>query len=440
MKNFLFVLLILSGSIAFGQFKIPDAVSYQNGRTLCEVTNKEIIQRQNGFFVPVPVDYNQPEKGQTEIYVHFYGQPFSAKKETLIYFNGGPGQPSHWGLFKTEPKFNQLLMDQRGIGCSRPKSFEQFMDPGFYSSEWTARDAEEVRKFFKIQKLTVYGISYGTVPATLYGHLFPSSTRAVILEGIVYSGEKRLWEAPHRRKVLQKMLNSLPTEIHEQLRRLTAEPGIPPVWFSDLARMQLMRNGGLENLKQDLLSLTEEDSYQHLLKQTRQSYEPLGIELHPLFTTNDIPYSMLSCLEMEMWDPQLVLADALVDGKTLVAFQDTEFPQRCQSLNVKTPRTYYSNHYPLNVPVTYFQGSEDSATTAPEAFAHYKQIPQGFKQLLILKKGGHNPNLELMGLGEEIQAEIFDYAFQGKAVPKALLEKFNQSSEYPWVMTSNADR
>lgn len=435
MKPMPIILLLsfLASQGLYAQLQIPDASSYESGHKLCQVTNKEILQREVGTYIPVPVDYKDPSKGLTDIYAHFYGT-YNPQWPTLIYFNGGPGQPSHWGLFHAAVQFNMLLMDQRGIGCSRPTKLEQYLDPSFYSSENVARDAEQVRKFLKIDKLTVYGISYGTVPATIFAHLFPDSTRALILEGTVFSGDKRLWEAPHRRKILQKMIDTLPVEIRNRMDAVTREPGIPVTWFSDMARNDLMSNGGLEKLKRALLTLSDEASYQHLLQQLRQSYAPITYVPHPLFIMNDIPYAMISCQEMEMGHSEIVLADALQEGARLVPVIDLEAQRRCQALPAHETRTYQALQYPFKVPVTYFQGGDDSATAAPEAIYHYKQVPRGFKQLLIMKKGGHNPNLELMDMQPE-QVEIFGKAFYGQRIPPELISKFNQASDLSWVTT-----
>ena len=43
---------------------------------------------------------------------------------------------------------------------------------------------EEIRKAFGISQWSIYGVSYGTVPATMYGSKYRSNTKSVVLEGV----------------------------------------------------------------------------------------------------------------------------------------------------------------------------------------------------------------------------------------------------------------
>ncbi|MEK6707121.1 MAG: alpha/beta hydrolase [Bdellovibrionota bacterium] len=160
--------------------------NYEEGRIFCAKESLQ-IQMENGTYVPVPIDYLDPKKGTTEIYAWF-ARPYQSDKPTFILFTGGPGQSSH---LLSVPKFhvyrnlgwNLLLFDQKGVACSRPKTEVLFNSTDYYSSENVARDAEEIRKYFNIPVLSVYGASYGTATATIYASLFPTVVKAVILGG-----------------------------------------------------------------------------------------------------------------------------------------------------------------------------------------------------------------------------------------------------------------
>ena len=53
---------------------------YKNGKQIFS-ENSEISGKENGFFISVPVDYNDSTKGTTEIYVHFRN-PYNPKLPT----------------------------------------------------------------------------------------------------------------------------------------------------------------------------------------------------------------------------------------------------------------------------------------------------------------------------------------------------------------------
>jgi proline iminopeptidase len=189
---------------------------YEDGKVFCDrISASRATEIYNGF-LPVPVDYRDPSKGTTDLYFST-SRKFDPTLPTMIFFSGGPGGASHYQGHKQWQELNSLRVniiqfDQRGIACSRPATEVVYMDSQFYSSENTARDADELRKLFNVDKVSVYGLSYGTVPATIYASLFESSTKSLILEGVVYSGmdyEERgkpgsllegIWGRPHFEK------------------------------------------------------------------------------------------------------------------------------------------------------------------------------------------------------------------------------------------------
>ncbi|MGE9745652.1 alpha/beta fold hydrolase [Bdellovibrio bacteriovorus] len=441
MNTVVFALILAAGMAsrleaqAQVSLNIPSESTYESGKSLCQKTYASLIAHEKGFYVRVPVDYSRPERGMTEVYSYFH-RGFDPSKETMIYFTGGPGQTSHWGLFRNPVPYNVLIMEHRGVGCSRPDTRSMFLDPSYYSSENVARDAEVVRQHLMINQWTVYGISYGTVPATMYASLFPQNTRAAILEGVVYDGGLQLWDAPHRRKLLQRMLNSLSPSLMARLESVSAVHGIPDTWLSRQARTQLMYNDGVKKLKERLELLTDDKVFKDFLTEVRKSYEPITYTPHILFASNDIAYMMISCQELGMATPEISIEDSFIKGQ-LVRKVDTESLKQCARLRAKGDKIYRAENYPVKVPVTYFQGSDDGATAAPEGVRHYKNVPVGFKQLAILVRGGHNPNLELILYENPQQLQIFDYAMKGLPIPKSLYSEMKKNTGHFWAYTSN---
>jgi proline iminopeptidase len=102
-------------------------------------------------------------------------------------------------------------------------------------------------------------------------------------------------------------------------------------------------------------------------------------------------------------------------------------------LGAQNLRPYNAKKYPVKVPVTYFQGSDDTATVASGAYRHYTSVPIGAKQWMLLQHGGHNPSLTNIRLGDSVQTQVFEHAVRGEKIPKALLEQLSSSQELKWL-------
>ncbi|WGL60624.1 alpha/beta fold hydrolase [Pigmentibacter sp. JX0631] len=146
---------------------------------------------------------------------------------TLISIGGGPGAPSldffkkiyfsaDWEL---KDKFDHFSYDPRGIGNSAPlscfqdiekispfipKSEEQFLllqknvqelrqscvDKSgnllnYINTESVVKDLEAIRVALNEDKITLYGVSYGTAVVATYAHRYPNNTRALVLDGVL---------------------------------------------------------------------------------------------------------------------------------------------------------------------------------------------------------------------------------------------------------------
>lgn len=428
-----FILTIFAQVFASANIVLPTAETYRSGRQLCEVDHAKTISYEKGFYTMVPKDYRNPQGLKTPIYSYF-SNGFDPNKSTLVYFTGGPGVTGHWGLFSEAMTFNVLIVDQRGIACSRPDHFADYMSPQFYSSETVARDVEEIRKALKIAQFSVYGISYGTVPATMYGSLFPTSTKALVLEGTLASGNGALWANEELRLIVQTLFDSLSPVIQKQIDRVHSEFGVSATWFHQMARNKLMYNDGAASFKNELETLVNEDNFQRLVETAKAMLAPVTYETHPLFSMNDVPYYMIACQELGLALPDVPVYYELKNGK-LFPVADPTSQQACQKIQARSEKLFEASAYPVKVPVTYFQGSDDTATVASGAMAHFQRVPQGPKQMLLLRRGGHNPSLTNIKLGEPLQVKAFEKAVHGEAVSRTLMDRLNLSQPLQWQLT-----
>ncbi len=137
--------------------------------------------------------------------------------DPLVPIAGGPGQASTEFYAATANAFEAVrrnrdivLMDQRGTGQSAPmkceadediiegrfdreQTIEQTRaclislphDPRFFTTSVAVGDLEALRMALGYERFNLYGISYGTRVAQHFLRRYPSSTRTVVLDGVV---------------------------------------------------------------------------------------------------------------------------------------------------------------------------------------------------------------------------------------------------------------
>lgn len=435
-----------------------DKQPYVSGKEMMS-QNPEVVKSENGFIVAVPKDYSDLSKGTTNIYAHFR-KPYDPQLPTYVLFTGGPGQASHFPTGKAdqyaELGYNFLLFDQRGIAFSRPDEEKDWKDPNFHSSENNARDLEEIRKFLKLDKLSVYGASYGTVPATIYGNLFPLSTRSVVLEGVVFDGFDK---TPQRDNLLlnitQEYFNSLPFEVREKLNRISNDILLPKMWFPAYVNAYLMYSGTsqLSALTENLSKATLVNDGDFLPEFNRLISEANKKAIMPKSFDEDLVNILLLSKEFglarEDVITQLVLENGKIVRKNTGPYSMYVAGARELGMTAGVASTYKASDYPLSVPVYYIQGARDGATTPAWAIKHWKSVPRGNAYLFILKGGGHMPGGQILKFDNLNEIEpgpqahyffqnLFKKMLNGDTIVLSDVEKLNQLGLSKAAFTSRA--
>ncbi len=408
------------------------------GTEFCE-KYKSITSTESGFYVTVPVDYKDLAKGETKIWAYFTSGNFNPEMPTMIYFDGGSGGNSH-GSKRILKNFNELHYDQRGIGCSHPETLELYRDPDFYSNLNNAKDADEIRKFLKIDQVSLYGASYGTVVATIYASNFEAQTKAVILDGTVFSDQSNS-------KIigfyLKKMYGLLQPGTQAGLKKyINSEDKLIRLW--SLARVLMYNNDPFGKLKKYLtLAFPSEneinqDFADKILSPDLFQQVFFGDTIDSVEAFNN---QMLNCknahqkqkMELSLFGPYAGLYQQFS-----VYQYDVDRTKECKTISAQEDAVVYSaNNFPISVPVVYFQGNLDAATYASGAIQHYKQVPTKQKQLLIAVNGGHCPGMAALQSQKSDVIELVESALQGQIVTAEQLKKLNLTeSEVHWVYTS----
>ncbi len=305
-----------------------------------------------GFFVRVPIDYDDLSKGTTDIYA-FFPLGFDPQRPTAVFFTGGPGFPAHGDLYRSSAEtlaqtgYNMMFFDQRGLGCSRPQSYQVYSAFDFYSSTATAKDAESIRRHLGIRQWSVVGSSYGTIPATIHAHLFPNSTRSATLISPIIGEEK----SSHYRDDFMDRIVSKPN--FQSLFKGAPDKNIYLGLYRALN--EFLYYEGTANLKQFL------DNIDQVYPRLNQR-EPLTLPL----STEEILTSM-----------------------DLYVTKILQTKDNYYSHFKASPGTFLSKDYPLAVPVTFIQGSGDPRTPESGTLRLF-DMASAPAQMLSIRGAGHH--------------------------------------------------
>jgi proline iminopeptidase len=358
-------------------------------------------------------------------------KPFNSSLPTVLFFNGGPGQTSHGGDW-TLAGWNVIFFDQLGISCSKPAHRQKYLDTKNYSSDATAEDALQILNAYGVEKASLLGVSYGTVPATIMTHSYPHRVKSLVLEGTLYAGGAELHEASYRRQLLTSFFESLPEPIRVRLESWSEIPGMPSAWFGRVGFYFLNLNQGLEKFRVFLDSLLNANSPPNAV--FLEAFGPQSfVDIE--HGASAVVFAALACRELGLGMPSMKQGSAII-SKHIVAVSDDPSAVLCRNYMVhKAHHLFLATDYSIKqIPVTYFQGADDGATVFPLAFKHFKSVvEQGtFAQFLLRRKGGHSPLLsEVVGgyVDPEISRRYGQYLVQALAGQSVVFTK-EDSSEW----------
>ncbi len=133
-----------------------------------------------------PFDFGYLKVDGHELYYEQFGNPNGIP---VIFFHGGPGSgcfPEHRRLF--DPKlFHGIFLDQRGSGRSKP-----YASTKNNTTQNLIGDFELLRKKLSIEKFILFGGSWGSTLALLYGIKYPNHCYGFVLRGVFLGTKKEI--------------------------------------------------------------------------------------------------------------------------------------------------------------------------------------------------------------------------------------------------------
>lgn len=348
--------------------------------------------RNDIYKISIPIYPDKDNSANFEYRYQFIGTDPS--QPVIVYLPGGPGIPSISGTpkgpYQSLPPTlsNVVYTDQRSVGCNSSNFNNGPID--VFRSQYFAEDVVAIIKDLNakgFKKYILYGHSFGTLQATKTTYLIQQRKKAgdqielpsaVVLEGTIgraYQKGEALAEYEAQWIKIKSLLSS---EIQEKLSSsflpfsASAENwGYFIMQFLYLGRMP--KSAGIPDLiaQLELLSLPAGDPRLTSLQAqiSKANFEGFGTS-----------FITIACREFAadfLSRPLLVNGHFSTDGNLC---NDFELDAKFDSAN-----------YQLEVPIIYFQGSNDAATSMKQARYHYQfQTHAPKKSFVTVGEAGHN--------------------------------------------------
>lgn len=149
-----------------------------------------------------------------DMYFELSGNPDG---KPVFVLHGGPGGGSSplYRRFFDPDKFLIVLYDQRGSGLSRP-----YGELRENTTQHLVEDIEKLRKHLKLDKILLFGGSWGTTLGLAYGETYPEHVNGMVLRGIFMATKGEIDHFYHGgvRKFFPETYEKLETSVPESER------------------------------------------------------------------------------------------------------------------------------------------------------------------------------------------------------------------------------
>ena len=200
-------------------------------------------------FIPYSIEVSSTQgylqvSEKHQIYYATYGNP---KGIPVVVLHGGPGLgcSDEYSRFFDLNKWHVIMFDQRGTSRSKPLAC---MDEN--TTQHSISDIESLRTHLGIQEWVVFGHSWGSCLALIYGESHPNSCLGFILEGVFLGREQDISffrdmgktsasaYADFLTSIPQKEQNDVPKACYQRL--ISSDPEVHMSMARALMRYQLL--------------------------------------------------------------------------------------------------------------------------------------------------------------------------------------------------------
>ena len=125
----------------------------------------------------------------SEIHEIYYELSGNSEGKPVFFLHGGPGGSSspYMHRFCDPDKFLMVLSDQRGAGKSKP-----YGEIKENTTQNLVEDIERLRKHLKLEKIILFGGSWGTTLGIAYAEAYPENVSGMVLRGVFMATKEEI--------------------------------------------------------------------------------------------------------------------------------------------------------------------------------------------------------------------------------------------------------
>ena len=125
----------------------------------------------------------------SEIHEIYYELSGNSEGKPVFFLHGGPGGSSspYMRRFCDPDKFLMVLSDQRGAGKSKP-----YGEIKENKTQNLVEDIERLRKHLKLEKIILFGGSWGTTLGLAYAEAYPENVSGMVLRGVFMATKEEI--------------------------------------------------------------------------------------------------------------------------------------------------------------------------------------------------------------------------------------------------------
>lgn len=119
----------------------------------------------------------------------YYELSGNSEGKPVFFLHGGPGGSSspYMRRFCDPDKFLMVLSDQRGAGKSKP-----YGEIKENTTQDLVEDIERLRKHLKLEKILLFGGSWGTTLGLAYAEAYPKNVSGMVLRGVFMATKEEI--------------------------------------------------------------------------------------------------------------------------------------------------------------------------------------------------------------------------------------------------------